>query len=125
MQLNQQDKQSQLIPVLREGVCVVQMVIFKELRTSFSQSYPERDSTYHSMLTGAVINELFGIHNPEERIQSFKQENVAIIEQELLGLATSLPELRPSITDALRIQTLFDQQEGTDSSATLIKAEEL
>jgi hypothetical protein len=122
---NQDSKNSKLVPVLREGVCVVQMVLFKELRSQISKKYIDKEQTFHSMLTGAIINELFGIENPEERIQNFRKENIAAIEQELLALSTEMFELRPYITDAIRIQTLCDQQEGSDSSAILIAAEEM
>lgn len=116
---------SKLLPVLREGVCVVQMVLFKELRNHFLKKYEEHDTLFHSMLAGAVINELFGIQNPEEKIQNFRRDNQGTIEQVLLGLASELPELRPYITDALRIQILCDHQEGVDTSSTLIAVEEL
>lgn len=118
-------QQSQLIGVLREGIGVVQMIIFKELRSCFAEKYKDRDITFRSMLVGAVINELFGQINPEGRFQLFNKENHAAIEQELLGLSEQLASLRPNITDALRVQALCDNQEGGDSSAPLIRAEEL
>ncbi len=119
------NKNSQLIITLREGVGVVQMILFKELRSHLSQQFPEKDVAYHSLMTGAIINELFDSRNPEEKFEKFRQKNLAIIEQELLGLAQNFPVLRPILTDALRVQTLCDSQEGNDNSKSLIYAEEL
>ena len=98
-----------MIPVLREAICVVQMVLFKELRSLLAQKYPERDALSVAMLTGAVTNELFGSLNMEEKFQDFRRRNRAAIEQELLGLAMELPGLAAPLTDALRMQALCDQ----------------
>ncbi len=117
-------RKSELIGVLREGIGVVQMVIFKELRSSFAQKYPERELTDRAMLVGAIINQLFGMENPEEKFRKFREDNRAAIEQELIGLPKNFPSLLNSITDALRIQVLCDSQEGEDSSAVLKQAEE-
>lgn len=110
---------------MREGIGVVQMVIFKELRALFAEKYPERDVTNRSMLVGATINMLFDVENPEERFRNFKHDNAAVIEQELLGFAGQFPQLLPHITDALRILVLCDHQEGEDSTIVLHQAEEL
>ena len=104
-----------MIPVLREGICVVQMVLFKELRSLLTQKYPDRDSSSIAMLTGAITNELFGTLNLEERFQNFRRQNRADIEQELLGLAHELPSLTAPLTDALRMLALCDLQEEKDS----------
>lgn len=120
-----QEKQSQLVQSLREGIGVVQMVIFKELRDSFVEKYPERDVKNRAMLVGAIINQLFGMENPEERFQQFNRDNKATIEQELLGMKENHPHLLKSITDALRVQVLCDSQEGEDSTQVLLQANEL
>lgn len=98
-----------MIPVLREAICVVQMVLFKELRSLLAKKHPERDTLSVAMLTGAVTNELFGSLNMEEKFQDFRRQNQAAIEQELLGLALELPGLAAPLTDALRMQALCDQ----------------
>jgi hypothetical protein len=118
-------KKSQLLTVLEEGVGLVQMILFKELRRLFKQKYSDRDIIFLSMLAGAVTNELFGSQNPEKKFQAFKNDNMTLIDQELNGLSRELPELRPNITDALRIQALCDNQLGGDSSVNLTKADQL
>ncbi len=107
--------ESRLIPVLREGICVVQMVLFKELRSLLTRKYPDRDSLSIAMLTGAITNELFGTLNLEEKFQDFRRQNRAEIEQELLGLAQEFPALTAPLTDALRMLALCDLQEEKDS----------
>lgn len=119
------EKQSQLVAVLREGVSVVQMIVFKEIRAGLAAKYLDKDTPYVSMLAGAITNELFGSRNPEEKFAHFRKENWAVIEQELLSLAKEHSQLRTPLTDALRIQALCDNQEGGDSSATLTRADEL
>lgn len=117
------EKQSQLVKALRQGISLVQMVLFKELRDLFAEKLPQRDATDRAMLTGAVINKVFGMENPEERFQKFNQENHALIEQEMLGLAEHFPQLTKNITDALRVQVLCDSREGQDSTRVLQQAE--
>lgn len=114
-----------MIPVLREGICVVQMVLFKELRSLLTRKYPERDSRLVAMLTGAITNELFGTVNPQEQFQEFRRNNRADIEQELLNLARELPTLTAPLTDALRMQTLCDNREEKDSRRLLSQAAEM
>ena len=96
-------KSSQLIPVLREGVALVQMVFFKEVRTHMIKHYPDRSAAEQSMLAGAVTNEVFGTTNPDQKFMDFRQQNQAVIEQELLGVAANFNELRRYLTDALRV----------------------
>ena len=119
------EKQSQLINVLREGVSVVQMILFKELRKHTAIHYQDRDSTFQAMLTGTLVNEVFGSPNHEERFVSFRKENHGIIEQELLSLREHQASLLPALTDALRILSLCDNQEGVDSTRILTRANEL
>ncbi|PID73034.1 MAG: hypothetical protein CR992_00215, partial [Desulfobacterales bacterium] len=112
-------KSSRLIPSLREGIDLVQMILFKEIKQTI-----ERESfvAAHevSMLTGAAINEIFGNHNPEERFSAFREKHIGEIEQILLGLKETHSFLCRHITDALRIQTLCDNHEGRDSTRILV-----
>lgn len=125
MEDNTSKKQSQLIGSLREGVGIVQMVFYKEVRTRLVQKRPAHDQEHLVMLAGSITNEVFGTQNPAEKFVRFCQDNQGDIEQELLGIKEELASLCPLLTDALRIQTLCDHQEGSDSSATLIRAKQL
>ncbi len=116
---------SELIAILREGVAVVQMVLFKELRSLFSTKHQDKDHINRSMLVGAIINKLFGTENPEAKFKKFNSKYHALIEQELLSIPEQLPQLRINITDALRVQTLCDNQEGEAETHILQQAEDL
>ncbi len=116
---------SRLIPVLREGIGVIQMILFKELRGLYDKKYSDKETAERSMLAGAVVNALFGAENPEEKFQRFNRSNTAIIEQELSGFAAQFPDLLPYLTDALRVQALCDHQQGDDGAQALKQAEEL
>jgi hypothetical protein len=117
-------KNSQLLAALREAVGVVQMVLFKEIRARIAKKKPHAEPSNISGLAGAITNEVFGTQNPDSKFVRFRAENLGKIEQELLALKDELPELCIEITDALRIQTLCDRQEGNDSSQTLVRAKE-
>jgi hypothetical protein len=114
-----------LIPVLREGVEIVKLIFFKNLKSYLGRKYPDREQSYINRLTGAILNELFGTPNTEQVFSAFVEENRSRIEEEMESLATSLPELRIPLTDALRTQFLCDHQEGVDSSPVLYRAKEL
>lgn len=115
---------SRLLAALREAVAVVQMILFKEIRTRIAKKKPGAVATHLSGLAGAITNEVFGTPNSGENFARFRADNWGEIEQELLALKDELPELCAGLTDALRIQTLCDHQEGTDSSKTLLRAKE-
>ncbi len=116
-------KASRLIPVLREGVAVIQMIFFKELKAVIEKKHPDKDATTRTMLTGAVTNELFGTQNQETKFQDFCRKHRGEIEQEMISLSQELAEFTPFLADALRIQTLCDHQEGLHSEEVLKLAE--
>lgn len=116
-------KDSRLIPILREGVAVIQMIFFKELKALICKKHPELEGPAQTMLTGAITNELFGSHNREEKFQTFRNQHQGTIEQELLCLKDEIPHLTAPLADALRVQTLCDNQEGIDSSHVLKQAD--
>ncbi len=118
------NKNSQLIAALREGVALVQMVLFKEIRHRLTAKKPDCQAPHLAGLAGAITNEVFGSPNPGDTFVRFRKENMGEIEQELLALKAELPHLCADITDALRIQTLCDHQEGIDTSKTLVRAKE-
>ncbi len=105
--MDQQQNCNRLADVLREGVGVVEMVLYSCLRKRLSTEDSSRDSTEIALLAGAVTGEVFGSLNPEETFVQFRSRHHAEIEQLLLSLATTLPELCPHLTDALRVQVLW------------------
>jgi hypothetical protein len=125
MEKETKQKQSQLVISLREGVSIVQMILFKEIRTNLTRKRPDLNKTQLAMLAGTITNEVFGTQNPEEKFVNFRKEHWGDVEQELLNIKEELAPLCTHLTDALRIQTLCDHQEGNDSSATLLQAKEL
>ncbi len=122
---NKSKEPSKLIPVLREGVSVIQMIFFKEVREHLQLTHPDTDRKTLSLLAGAITNELFGAPNPDPPFARFLAEQQATIEQEMLGLSTHLTHLCRYLTDALRIQALCDNQEGLQHSNGLIVADKL
>lgn len=118
------NEQSRLIEALREAVAVVQMVFFKEIRQVLGKKRPQEDSRFLLGLAGAITNEVFGSDNPDPKVAAFRENNRGTIEQELLTIKDDLAALGGELTDALRIQTLCDHQQGIDSSRTLVRAKE-
>ncbi len=116
---------SKLLPILREGVNVIKMVLFKKLQVHLTEKYPDRDKAFINKLAATVINDLFGTPNPGELFASFAAANKTIIEEELNAVAGNFEELRIPLTDALRMQVLCDHQEGVDNSSVLARAKKL
>jgi hypothetical protein len=117
--------ESKLVPVLREAVTVIQVVLFKRLKLNLSQEYPGKDSTYINRLCGAVVNELFGTPNTDPAFADFNAENHHRIQAQLSTVASAADDLLIPLTDSLRIQFLCDSLEGIDSSPVLVRAERL
>jgi len=116
---------NRLIPHMREGIEVVKMIMFKKLREHLELSHPDRDGIFLSRLAGAVVNEIFGTTNDQEPFATFILENRGLISAELKVTAQTLPEMRIPLTDALRMQTICDLQEGDDNSSLLEQALDL
>lgn len=102
------------IPSLREGIDVVKMIFFQDLKQKFTRKYPGQGNGYPAMLAGAVMNDLFCTPNPQERFRFFAEENRALIADELQKVAEESPELRLLLTDALRMHFLCNHQEGIE-----------
>lgn len=117
--------QGRLIPVLREGVDIVKMVLFKELKSHLAKAYPSREPGFGARLSAAMLNDLFGVENLMEPFAGFKREHQALITEELRAIPRRFGELRIPLTDALRVQFLCDSREGIDSEAVLVRANEL
>jgi hypothetical protein len=117
--------ENKLIPVLREGIHIIKMVLFKMLRSGLEERYPSWAQADISRLAGAVLNGLFGTPNREEPFLSFAKSHAALIEEETGRIAAEYPEMRIPITDALRVQFLCDSQEGCGNETALLKARTL
>jgi len=117
--VNEKNKDSRLIPILREGVAVIQMIFFKDLKLVIAKKYPALETTEQIMLTGAITNEIFGSPNKDAKFLQFHAKHRGDIEQELLAIQDELPQLINPLADALRVQVLCDKQEAIDSSAIL------
>ena len=76
-------------------------------------------------LVGCIVNDLFGTPAQDQETTHFAREHIEAIEKELWRLAESIPELLPILTDALRMQTLCDHEEGVNSLPTLLRARAL
>jgi hypothetical protein len=116
--------ESKLIPVMREGVELIRMIFFKELRASLLRKHAG-EPAYAGKLAGAVLNELFGTPNLQAEFVSFAEENKKIIDGELARLPSAFEKLRIPLTDGLRVQFLCDAMEGIDSQNILLRAKEL
>ena len=125
MTQNKKKIDAKLVPVLREGIDIIKIVLFNELKPFLEKRYPERDPGDIIRLTGAVVNDLFGVENMEEPFASFARENAHVIKKEVEAIATNFDHLHIPLTDALRIQYLCDSHEGVNSESVLEKAKDL
>ncbi|MBA3029958.1 MAG: hypothetical protein FP816_14285 [Desulfobacteraceae bacterium] len=116
-------EESKLIPILREGVDIIKMVLFKELKSFLKKTYPPWSSSEINLLAGAILNSLFGTLHGEDPFQAYSEKQQATIERELGNLANHFPQLRIPVTDALRIQFLCDSLEGINNEEALVRAE--
>lgn len=117
--------ESKLVPIMREGVEVIKMICFRKLSTSLSERYPQLDKKTRGLLTGAVINRIFGATNNREPFASFCLANHVIIETEIKALADNLGEMRIPLTDALRMQTLCDKMDNIEDIQTIAFARDV
>jgi hypothetical protein len=117
--------ESRLSPVLREGIEVIKMVFFKRLQEHLLEEYPNREPQFVGRLTGAMINNLFGVCNREEPFFSFAKDNAALIGEGMKEIAVAFDEMRIPLTDALRIQFLCDSIDGIDSAHILAHARDI
>ena len=114
------------IPSLREGVDMVKMIFFKDLKNYLQGKFKEKEPAYCGMLAGAMMNELFGTPNLDEKFKSFTHENSERIRQELGNVAHEFKDLCILLTDALRIHFLCNHQEEIEDNneEILVKAKE-
>ncbi len=114
----------QIVPTLREGIDLIKVVLFRELKPLLQARFKQQDSSYANRLTGAVINNLFGVSLVGEVVENFAQKNQKAVDTTSKIIATDLEHLKIPLTDALRIQFLCDSHEGIDSTSVLKRAQQ-
>lgn len=114
--------ESKLVPILREGIEVVKMIFFKQLQTHLATKYLDQEKLFINKLAGAVINQYFGIVLEDSVFVKFSADNQEAVAEILREVPTKLETMRIPLTDALRIMTLCDFQEGTDNPELLKRA---
>ncbi len=121
------DCESKLIPILREGIEIVKVIFFKELRDHLRHRRVGWDRHLVTQVTAAVVNRVFGVQNQEAAFVAFEQDNRQAIDEAMatVGTGSELANLRIPLTDALRTMVLCDHQEGLDTSALLKRAQEV
>jgi len=110
---------SKLLPILREAVEVVRMILFKEMKEYFAAAYPDRRMDAGRLAAG-VLNDLFGVANPDPAHAAFLNENHAILALALADFPTRFAKLLIPLTDTLRMQFLCDSREGLDESTEFL-----
>ncbi len=116
---------SKLIPVMREAVLTVQMVLYRSLKKRAVDRYSDWPEEKHGRLAGAVVNNLFGTEAVDPAVGLFAREHRELVEDELRCLADHCSDLIPFLTDSLRMQTICDNQEGVHSLGSLLMAKAL
>jgi hypothetical protein len=116
---------NRLIPVLREGIHIIKMILCKLLKHALALRHPDWEQAYINKLAGAVTNKLFGTPNREEPFMSFAKINEALIDEEMKCIGMEYPEMKIPLTDALRVQFLCDSKQGFENLQMLTKARDL
>ena len=125
MDMENKTVEAKLVPILREGIDVIKMVLYMALKPVLTRKYTEMDADRISRLAGAAVNSLFGIQNMAQPFMAFEKENRKIIQEVLKDIPTTCDHLRIPLTDALRMQFLCDSQEGINCESILDKAKAL
>lgn len=125
MRENKTKVEGDLVPTLRQGIDIIKMVLFKELKPHMEKNYPQLEPEETGRLTGAVINNLFGIEDMEMSVEQFTAANQHLIDAEVAAFAENFDHLRIPLTDALRVQYLCDSHVGINSETILEKADKM
>ncbi|CAK8717502.1 MAG: hypothetical protein D3920_04895 [Candidatus Electrothrix sp. AW2] len=116
---------TKIIPVMRQAITTVQMILFQHLKKSIFQRYTDFSEKEKIRLAGSVVNNLYGSDAVDSQVNLFARNHRELVEKELRDLSKHVAELIPHITDSLRMQTLCDNQEGIHSMPCLLLAKEL
>ena len=110
---------SKLLPILREAVDVVKMILFKELKDYFTISCPAQ-SQEAGRLAAGVLNDFFGVVNPDPAFADFIARNRDSVDQAVKEFPARFEKLLIPLTDTLRMQFLCDSREGLDESTDFL-----
>ncbi|MHB8790276.1 MAG: hypothetical protein ACYDBT_10395 [Desulfobulbaceae bacterium] len=116
---------NRVLPVMREAVAAVQLVLFARLKKMFGESCHEWLLEDRRRLAGCVVNDLFASPAADQESAQFAAEHRDRVEQELRNLAAGVPDLLPLLTDGLRMQVMCDHEQGLNSLTTLLRARAL
>lgn len=116
---------NRVIPVMREAVAAVQLVLFAQLRKLFAAGYSKWPAEDSRRLAGCVVNDLFASQVSDRGTVQFADRHRDLVAKELRALASALPDLLPLLTDALRMQVMCDHVQGLNSLPTLVRARTL
>lgn len=116
---------NRVIPVMREAIAAVQLVLFRELKTRLAGKYASWTPDEYLRLVGCIVNDIFGTPSREKDTARFARLHMDTVEEEMRALAGTVPGLLPCLTDALRMQTFCDYEEGINSLPTLLRARAL
>ena len=116
---------SKVIPVMREAVAMVQMVLFGELKKKLAEQYSDWNQDDYRRLIGCIVNDIFGTPAQDTDSVQFSRKHMEVVEQELRSLAGNVPDILSPLTDALRMQTLCDHEEGVNTLPTLLRVRAL
>jgi hypothetical protein len=114
--------ESRMVPVMREAVATVQLILFAKLKSHYEVKHSGLAGEEQRRLAGAVVSDLFGSRGDDDVSRAYARKNLTLIEQELRALAPLVEDLLGPLTDALRMQTICDNQEGVNSLAMLLRA---
>lgn len=116
---------SKVIPVMREAVAMVQMIVYRELREKLTEKYIDWNQDDYRRLVGSIVNDIFGTPALDTDSVEFAGKHREVVEEELRSLDDNVRDIIPCLTDALRMQTLCDHEEGINTLPTLLRARAL
>ncbi len=104
---------SGFLPALREGVVLLQMVFYMRFRDWLTAQEPELTQEEIKLISGAMVNRLFGEKKVSNSLNRFMKKNLQTIDEKLSLVPDELQELRIPITDALRMHFFLNRFQGT------------
>ena len=114
---------NRLLPILREGIEITKMVLYRKLQAFSGPRLPEQSPAFPGQLAAAVINDLFASPSElPEPVAAFMTSHRKLIDRERQAFTTEQPEMKIVLTDALRMQTICDLMAGLPEPGLLQRA---